>query len=429
MSAYPMKEKKNNPPDVLTPEKEQTREAQPDNRTVETGKIEETLGVSTESKSRRRWKWIATIAVLLIIAAAIIYWIRLGSTAPVKYQTTDARRGALTVLVTATGDLQAVNTVEVGSEISGLIKMVYVDYNDRVSKNQVLATLDTERLQAEVVQARAQLSAAQASLEQAQATLNEQRGKTSRAEQLAEQNLISREELETSRAALTRAEMTVASAKSQIEVAKAALRMAETTLSKASIRSPIDGIVLSRNVEPGQAVAASFQTPVLFKLAEDLTRMELHVDVDEADVGQVHEDQAAEFTVDAYPDETFPAKITKLYYASKTVEDVVTYEAVLTVDNSDMLLRPGMTATANITTNKVSDALLVPNAALRFTPPVSRNNEEATNPKGPVVWTLKNDKPVSVPLKTGLTDEQWTVVLSGDLQPGEPVLTDIKREQ
>ena len=211
--------------------------------------------------------------------------------------------------------------------------------------------------------------------------------------------------------------------------------------------SPIDGIVLKRSIEPGQTVAASFQAPVLFTLAEDLTKMELHVDIDEADVGQVQVGQSASFTVDAYPDRRFPGKILKVYNAPQVVQDVVTYEAILAVDNSAQLLRPGMTATADITVKSVKDALLVPNAALRFTPPAaedSRDSNRSLFPGPPLpekdlsrailpgqaqqrVWTLEAGRPAMVPLTIGVTDGRMTEVVEGDLAAGMPLLVDVVR--
>lgn len=385
--------------------------------------IEATLGIEEGKKGPNKvWYALAGVVVLII---AFLGWRSFQSPQAPNYISEKVSRGPLVVKVSATGDLQAVNTVEVGSEISGLIKSVYVDYNDQVKAGQVLARLDTDRLEAEVSQARASLQASQASLAQAQATLDEQQTKTTRAEELARQNLISPQDLESARATLSRARATVESARSQIVVSRASLDMAETTLKKASIVSPIDGVVLTRNIRPGQAVAASFQTPVLFTLAEDLTRMELHVDVDEADISQVKEGQQATFTVDAYPDTTFPATITKVYYAPQTVAEVVTYEAILSVDNTSMLLRPGMTATTDIVTKRVENTLLVPNSALRFTPP----GEQRKGQEGATVWIMKDKKPTAVNVKTGLTDDQHTQLLSGDLQEGQEVLTNIKREE
>lgn len=388
--------------------------------------IEQTLGLN-ESTSRRRWqRWGAALLLLLAIVA-VSTWAFMRGTEAVTYQTLDARRGTLTLSVTATGALEAVTTVDVGSEISGLVEAVLVDINDRVTRGQVLARLDPDRLEAEVVQAEANLTAARAALVQAQATMEEQRLQTARSEQLATRDFISPQELETAQAALARAEASVTSNRAQISVAEAALDVAETTLRKASIRSPIDGLVLSRAIDPGQAVAASFQTPVLFTIARDLTQMELHVDVDEADVGQVKAGQSATFTVDAYPGRTFPASVTKVHYASKTVSGVVTYEGVMTVDNADGALRPGMTATADITTDTVPDALLVPNSALRFTPPEAASPDQERAADTEVVWTRENDTPVAIPVTPGRTDGQWTEVRNGEVTPGTPLLMNLDR--
>ncbi|HKJ44735.1 MAG TPA: efflux RND transporter periplasmic adaptor subunit [Balneolales bacterium] len=390
----------------------------------ETGnkEIEKTLGLGKSGSRYKRLKWFSGLALLIIVAAALIYWFNFRGTAPIQYKTAVVQRGGLVVKVTATGNLEPVNTVDVGSELSGLIKLVNVDVNDRVQNGQILAVMDTKRLEAEVVQAQASVASAQASLEQAIATLQEQQLQMNRIEQLSVQNYVSKQDYEAAKAALTRANATEANARAQIEVAKAALNVAQTNLSKAAIRSPINGIVLTRNIEPGQAVAASFQTPVLFRLAEDLTHMELNVDVDEADVGQVQEGQEADFTVDAYPNRIFPARLTLLHYASQMVEGVVTYKGVLEVNNQDLLLRPGMTATAEITTQKVDSVTVVPNSALRFTPP---GMQESEIPKSKVVWTLREGKPVAIPVTTGLSDGVKTQILSGDVTLGMTLLVDV----
>jgi HlyD family secretion protein len=395
-----------------------------ENKKSETGnkEIEKTLGIGKSGSRYKRLKWYTGLVLLIIVAAASIYWFNFRVTAPIQYKTDVVQRGGLLVKVTATGNLEPVNTVDVGSELSGLIKSVNVDVNDRIKNGQILAVLDTKRLEAEVVQAQASVASTRASLEQAIATLQEQQLQMKRIEQLSVQNFVSKQDYEAAKAALTRAKATEANARAQIEVAKAALNVAQTNLSKAAIRSPINGIVLTRNVEPGQAVAASFQTPVLFKLAEDLTHMELNVDVDEADVGQVREGQDAIFTVDAYPNRIFPARLTLLHYASQMVEGVVTYQGVLEVNNQDLLLRPGMTATAEITTQKVDSVIVVPNSALRFTPP---GMQESEKPKSKVVWTLREGKPVAIPVTTGLSDGVKTQILSGDVTLGMPLLVDV----
>lgn len=384
--------------------------------------VNKTLGLDVTGIKKKRWQWILSIILLLIFISALLFWFIFRQQETIQYRTENVQRGNLTIKVTATGNLEPVNTVEIGSEISGLIKTVNVDVNDKVRTGQVLAILDTKRLESEVLQSRAALAAARASLVQATTNLNEQKQLMQRAEQLFSQSYLSRQDYESYQAALKRAEASEESARAQVQTTQAALNVTETNLSKAAILSPFNGIVLTRNVEPGQAVAASFQTPVLFKLAEDLTRMQLKVDIDEADVGQVKEGQNAVFTVDAYPNKTFPARLTKLYYASQTIEGVVTYKGILDVDNEDLLLRPGMTATAEITTHTLENALLIPNSALRFTPPGLTDKEI---PDGKVVWTLRDNKPVPVVLTTGVTDEIHTEVLSGDLTTGIPLVVDI----
>ena len=353
----------------------------------------------------------------------------------------------MTVTVSATGTLEPVNQVEVGSEVSGSIRSVLVDFNDRVKKGQELAILDTDQLEARVNQAQAALALARAQVKQAEATVIETRNKLKRAKELSKSGMSSEEDRDSAQASYDRAVADLARTRAEVAQAEAALSAEQTTLAKATIRSPIDGIVLKRDVEPGQTVAASFQTPVLFTLAENLTQMELHVAVDEADVGQVRDDQNAVFTVDAYPDRNFQARITEIHYAPQTVEGVVTYETLLAVDNSDLSLRPGMTATADITVKQVNDALLVPNTALRFTPPVQQQESstrsggllgnllphpprlektriETNNAKQQKVWILSEGQAVAVPVTTGATDGSMTEITSGDLKPGMMVITD-----
>ena len=252
--------------------------------------------------------------------------------------------GSLTVTVTATGNLEPTNQVDVGSEVSGLVEAVFVDDNDRVTVNQVLARLDISKLEDAVVNNRAALASAEARVLQATASVTEARANLTRLQRVAELSggkVPSQAELETAEASLARAEADEASARATVEQARASLSSAETSLAKASIRSPINGVVLARQVEPGQTVAASFQAPVLFTLAEDLSSMELEVDVDEADVGQVRAGQKAVFTVDAYPNRQFPATIVRVDFGSQVTDGVVSYATVLRVDNDDLRLRPG----------------------------------------------------------------------------------------
>jgi HlyD family secretion protein len=279
---------------------------------------------------------------------------------------------------------------------------------------------------------------------EAQATVVETRLAVERCQKLAARQLCPAGDLDTAQAAFARAKATEASMRAQVVQARATLGGKETELAKAEIRSPIDGLVLVRQVEPGQTVAASLQAPVLFTLAEDLARMELHIAVDEADVGRVAVGQSAEFTVDAWPERTFPAAITQVRFAPRTVDGVVTYETVLAVDNSDLALRPGMTATAVITVRELHDFVLVPNWALRFAPPMAaaqprqrgafgilfprppmdgRRSNTVKN-GGQKAWVLRDGRPEALPVKTGATDGSRSELLSGDLQPGQAVVVD-----
>jgi len=329
----------------------------------------------------RRGRFLKWGALTVALVAVIVVWRGLGhdEAERPRFRTAEVALGDLTVEVTATGTLEPVNQVEVGTEVSGTIRRVLVDFNDRVKQGEVLAELNTDQFQARVNQANAALELARAQVAQSEATLVETRNALKRARELGAKNLNSPQDRDTAQAAFDRAVADLARSKAQVVQAAASLDAEKVTLSKATIHSPIQGIVLSRNVEPGQTVAASFQTPVMFTLAENLAQMELHVGVDEADVGQVREGQDATFTVAAYPDRHFPARITEVHFASQTVAGVVTYETVLSVDNSDLLLRPGMTATADIVVQKLENVMLVPNAALRFSPPMPAAAPQAGN--------------------------------------------------
>jgi HlyD family secretion protein len=407
--------------------------------------VAQTLALeASASKSRRAWRWVL-IAVALIAAGLVAAGFLSRGEQQVQYQTAKVERGNLTVIVTATGTLQPTNQVDVGSELSGIVKTVEVDFNDTVKVGQVLARLDSSRLESQVVQTEAALKSAQARLREAQANEDETRRKLVRARELFDKKFTSEEALVTADSASKRAVAMVESARSQVDQARATLDVDRTNLGKAVIRSPINGLVLARKVEPGQTVAATLQAPVLFTLAEDLTRMELHVDVDEADIGQVKPGQSASFTVDAYPGRAFPSKVAQVRNAAKTLNGVVTYETVLTADNEGLLLRPGMTGTANITVNQLENVTLVPNAALRFTPPTpevqekrsfvsrllpipprSRPDEPAsTDRRHQRVWTLRDGKPAPVEVAVGATDGRVTQVVSGALASGAEVLTGV----
>jgi len=376
------------------------------------------------TKSRKGW-WIA-LAVVVVIAGAAVVGARVRGSSPPVYVTEQVSEGPLRVVVTATGTLQPTKQVDVGSEVSGIIDKVFVDFNDHVKQGQVIAQLDTQTLEARVASTRASLAVAEASRTQAEATVVEARAKAARSRELAAKGIASQQTLETDEAASQRAVAAVASATAQVTASSATLREAETSLRKAVIRAPIDGVVISREIRPGQTVAATFQTPVLFKLADDLRRMELHLDLDESDVGQVREGQRAEFRVDAYPGRTFGAEIVSVHFDPREVNNVVTYETVLSVDNPDLALRPGMTATAEILIAEKDGALLVPNRALRFLPPGGAR-AHAAEPAGDRLWVVRDGAAVAVPVRTGLTNGEHTEVTGGDVALGTAVIVDVER--
>ncbi len=311
------------------------------------------------------------MAVLGIVAlvGGTFAWERAHAPKPPSYVTAPLARGELVQTVTAVGTLAPVDAVDLGAEVTGRLVRVLVDVNDSVRTGQIMAEIDPEQLQARVRESEAQLESASANQVSARVSLAEARVRAERVAALHQQGLATGDENDTARAALDRAQAALGVATAQTTVAKANLASARTQLSRAVIRAPIDGIVLSRAVEPGQTVTAGFQTPVLFTLARDLSKLELSVEVDEADIAKVREGQSASFNVDAYPGRTFPSRVLKLHNLPKAGATVVTYTALLSVDNEDRSLRPGMTATAAIVSDRLSDVWLVDNAALRFEPP------------------------------------------------------------
>jgi HlyD family secretion protein len=420
---------------------------------IEEAELMNKLGMDLSSSRKRRWKWTIFVGLLIVLfIAIIIFRNKSGQGEGLSYfKTKDLTNGPLTVTVMATGTLKPTNQVDVGSELSGIIETVEVQYNDRVKVGQILATLDASRYEAQVNQSKASLASAEAQVLNAEATEKEAQTKLDRLKEVWQTSggkVPSKTDIDAAEAALQRALASVATAKAQVSQAQATLEENQTNMSKLVIKSPINGIVLSRAIEPGQTVAASFQAPVLFTLAEDLSRMELYVDVDEADVGQVKEGQEATFTVYGYPDKTFKAHITQVRYGAKTVSGVVTYETVLAVDNSELLLRPGMTATAEIMIKNLENVLRIDNAALRYTPsakdritysyqkpglfkrifagpprPGEEEKEKESRDKNMKdVWVLRNNALVPVKVTTGVTDGIMTEVTGGDIRPGDKVV-------
>ncbi len=421
--------------------------------TASSGTSAKTLlaGDVTGTRSRRL-KWLVVAAVLVV--AGLSYFLMRADDAATQpqYRTEEASVGTLVVKVSATGNLQPTNTVDVGSELSGIIEKVFVDNNDSVKKGQVLAQLDLSRLQDTVAKSRANLVAAEAQVMHMRATVAEARATLERYRKVAQLSggkVPSQAEMDAAEANLKRADANEASARASVTQARATLQSDETNLAKASIRSPINGVVLSREVDPGQTVAASFQAPVLFKLAEDLTQMELQVAVDEADVAQVKIGQKAVFSVDAWPGRPYAAMIRRVGFGAQSQDGVVSYLTVLDVDNADLSLRPGMTGTAEITTLVRENVLLVPNGALRFTPettaaaakqssagiagmlmprPPRQAPQTRRAPGGtPRVWVLRDGQPLALDVQTGATNGRMTEIAGGELKAGMAVITEALR--
>jgi len=409
-------------------------------------KIEKVLDL-TDHRKKRGW-WLAAILIVLLAVTGGFFWHSAQGEKPVQYTTRPVVRGDLTITVTATGALEPTNQVDVGVEISGTVETVAVDYNDHVKTGQMLAQLDTAKPMAQVLETKAALVAAHALVARSQADVKQSLAKLllfREARKTSGGKVPSRLEMIIAEAALAQAEADEESARADVSRAEAELDFNQTNLSKATIRSPIDGIVLSRLVEPGQTVAASLQTPVLFTIAGDLAGMELRVDVDEADIGRVKAGQQASFTVDAYPERQFAAKVEEVRLSPKTIQGVVTYETVLVVANRDYALMPGMTATAEIKVKEVKDALLIPNASLRFTPPVQKtavkkrrgflaallpHRKHATDQrkknissgKKRQVWLLTDQGPQTVLITTGESDGRMTEMISGDISAGQQII-------
>jgi HlyD family secretion protein len=404
------------------------------------------------------------VAVAALALSAWGYWAwqaHQAAAAKPVYATQPVARGNLTLTVVANGTLQPTRAISIGSELSGTVLKVNVDVNDRIKKGQVLVELDTAKLRDQILRSRALLAAAGAHVDQTVATVSEAGATLARLEEVARLSggkVPSKAELDTGRATLARATADETSARASVAEAKAALSTDEINLSKASIRAPSDGVVLTRSVDPGNAVAASLQAVTLFSVAEDLAQLRLQVYVDEADVGSVAIGQKASFTVSAYASRKYPAEITRVAYGSTITDNVVTYLTYLGVDNSDLSLRPGMTATATIVATQRNDVLLVPNSALRFSPTeASANAARAASgggivssliprrPGGPPtrrsaaagastalarqVWVLPEGgagDPVAVAVTPGISDGRMTEITAGDLKVGMLVITDQK---
>lgn len=452
---------------------------------------------------------IVAILTVVLAVAVLAGWGVLGGHGGEQYRTVPVQRGDLVSTISATGTMNAVVTVQVGSQVSGNIKELYANFNSKVTKGQLIAQIDPQMFQAKVDQARANLMAAQASVinaqanvakadaavanaqagieeakanvEQAQVTMANAKVQFNRRQPLFDQGIISREDRDTAQATYDAQNQAVSAAKARLTAANdmlrsaqaerqaaetllksaqaqekqsaAALQQAQIDLSNTAIRAPVDGTVISRNVDVGQTVAASLQAPTLFLIAQDLTKMQVDTNVDEADIGKVKVAQPVNFTVDAFPGRTFRGNVTEVRQAPITVQNVVTYDVVVGVDNSELKLLPGMTANVSILTDRRQEVLKIPNPALLFAPPNAGASSKpspvqgagraagarpaggaAPGTRGPAarnaaqaqtVWVLADGQPKPVAVQLGISDGAWTEVTGGDLKEGQPVITGV----
>ncbi|MER8884336.1 efflux RND transporter periplasmic adaptor subunit [Mesorhizobium sp. M0902] len=415
-------------------------------KTESASAIETALGLDHQGLKTKRRGWLYAVFALLAVAASVVgYQWYAGSPAKIEYTTTLAAMADLTVAVSATGTLQPLTQVDISSELSGVVRSVSVNENQLVKKGDVLAALDTAKLEVQIERAQASAKAAAASVEDATVTLAENEKALVRAAQLTKRGMATDQSLEAATATRDRSKAALDIAKANLAMANADLKAQQTDLAKSTIYAPIDGIILTRSVDPGQTVASSLQAPVLFVIAADLKNMELKAAVDEADIGAVKPGQHARFTVDAFPERPFDAEIRDISYASVTTDGVVTYDARLDVDNSELLLRPGMTATVSVVTKQAKNVLTVPSIAFRYRPAQTaergwsltdlftgrmgrpggnRQRQAATKPSdgSRTLYVLENGRPHPVNVRVGSTDGELTEIVSG-LEEGAQVIT------
>ncbi len=372
----------------------------------------------------RRSVILAAAVAAAAAALGVGLWDRDGAE-PGEPLTEAVERGAVTATVTATGSVNPVTTVQVGTYVSGPIREISADFNSAVRKGQRVAKIDPAPFQMRVQAAEANLATAEARVRKSAADLTLRSRQLARQEQLAAREAVSQNDLDTARSAFQQAEAQLALDRAAVKQTEAALREARINLGYTDIVSPVDGVVVARNVDVGQTVAASFQTPTLFLIAEDLTRMQVNANVSESDIGSVREGQAADFAVDAYPGRRFEGKVVQVRNAPIRVQNVVTYDVVIAVANDDLALKPGMTATVTIRTDERSDVLRVPLRALRFDPTGARPPEAA-----PGVWVAGPGGALRrVEVETGLRDDRVAEVVSGALAAGDRVAVGLERPE
>jgi len=371
-------------------------------------------------------------ALALLLAAAVAAWLWPGSGMDVRYTETAVTRGDVTRAVTATGTVNPVLTIIVGSYVSGVIKEIRCDYNTEVKVGQVCAEIDPAPYQTVVDQNRANLAVARAQLEKDKANLAYVQLNYDRNARLAQSNAVSKDVLDNARNALDQATAQIGVDQATIQQREAQLAAAEVNLGYTHIVSPVNGTVVSRNVTMGQTVAASFQTPTLFLIATDLTQMQVDTNVSESDIGGIKEGNRSTFTVDAFPRRTFRGAVSQVRQSPQTVQNVVTYDVVLSVDNKGLALKPGMTAATRVIVDQRRDVLRVPSQALRYAPPSAASSaggaRRPRNADAPAqVYVLRDNAPVAVPVTIGLDDDSFTEIIGGDLKPGDKVIVSEQR--
>ena len=369
-----------------------------------------------------RRPWLIGIATLLaLIVAGTWYWWAAGPP-PVHYKTALVDRGPITAIVTATGTVNPVVSVQVGSQVSGKIAQLMADFNSVVTKGQVLATIDQQPFQARVSQSRASLKSGRGNLAKAKNMANQRKLELDRMTSLRRQQFVSQADLDLAATNFRDAQAQIEVAQAQVDQAVATLASAELDLGYTAIYSPVNGIVVSRNVDVGQTVAASFQTPTLFVIAQDLTQMQVNANVSESDIGGVAEGKPSSFRVDAYPKQFFEGTVTQVRNAPINIQNVVTYDVVITVDNRELKLKPGMTANVTIVTAKKENPLRVPNGALRFRMPAIPVDRKLTQ-----VWLMDQAKQVrQTEVATGIADSLFTEITEGTLKEGDQVILGIE---
>ncbi len=373
---------------------------------------------------------------ILLIAAVGSAWFLLKRPPKISYKTVKVEKGSIVAVISATGTVNPVTTVQVGSQVSGTIQKRYVDYDSRVKKGQVIVELDPSLFLAQVEQARGNHQNSLATLQKARVTLADAKRTLERNKQLIAQGIVAQSDFDAAQTAYDAALAGISAAEAGVIQTRGSLMLAETNLKNSVIRSPVDGVVISRSVDVGQTVAASFQTPTLFTIAQDLTKMQIETSVDEADISQARLGQPVSFSVDAYPNRTFQGEVTQIRSAPITVQNVVTYVVVVQVDNHELKLKPGMTANVSIETGRRDEVLKIPSAALRFRPKTadetknrkaqgagaSQKSGAKGKPGEQQVYLLKEGAPLAVPVKTGLTDTSSAELVEGGIKEGDEVI-------